>query len=99
MLSLSVCVMRFSATAEVPMEGRVHREVEAQMLGQVERWCASSIPTCLRIHSQNKVVQLTKEYLPSTDAYDGDRFFTSSTDGTKLATPLFLALVCVEVSL
>lgn len=51
--------------------------------------------------SQNPVVKLTKQYLPSTDAYDGDRFFTTngSADGvTSMATPLLLALVCVEIS-
>ena len=47
--------------------------------------------------SQNAVVQFTQKYLPSTDKYDGDKFFTS-VDGAILATPLLLALVCVEVS-
>jgi len=77
--------------------------------------------------SQNAIVQFTKNYLPSTDVYDGDRFFTaaaaasadggsgggsgsSSVDGPggalarllggegRVATPLLLALVCVELS-
>jgi len=50
--------------------------------------------------SQNTIVKLTKQSLPSTDAYDGDRFFTSAAAGEEgsLATPLLLALVCVELS-
>jgi len=40
---------------------------------------------------------LTKQYLPSTDSYDEDRFFTIQ-DGVSVATPLLLALVCVELS-
>lgn len=48
--------------------------------------------------SQNAIVKLTKQYLPSTDQYDGDRFFTEDAAGTRLATPLLLALVCVELS-
>jgi len=49
--------------------------------------------------SQNTIVKLTKQYLPSTDTYDGDKFFTTrpGVEGT-LATPLLLALVCVELS-
>lgn len=48
--------------------------------------------------SNNAVVKLTKQYLPSTDKYDGDKFFTTGLDGSTLATPLLLALVCVEIS-
>ena len=51
--------------------------------------------------SQNTIVKLTKQYLPSTDRYDGDRFFTeqpAAEGGGSLATPLLLALVCVELS-
>jgi len=47
--------------------------------------------------SQNAVVKLTKQYLPSTDSYDEDKFFTIQ-DGVSVATPLLLALVCVELS-
>lgn len=47
--------------------------------------------------SQNPIIKLTKQYLPSTDAYDGDKFFTD-VGGEALATPLLLALVCVELS-
>jgi len=48
--------------------------------------------------ADNAVVQLTKKYLPSTDAYDGDNFFVRDDAGALLATPLLLALVCVELS-
>jgi len=37
-------------------------------------------------------------YLPSTDQYDGENFFTTAADGARVATPLLLALVCVELS-
>ena len=37
--------------------------------------------------SQNAVVKLTKQYLPSTDAYDGDRFFSTSPSVRRLALP------------
>jgi TerC family integral membrane protein len=47
--------------------------------------------------SNNQVVSLAKSVLPSTDAYDEDRFFTN-VDGRSLATPLLVALVCVELS-
>jgi len=48
--------------------------------------------------SNNPIVKFTKQYLPSTDEYDGDSFFTEGPDGASLATPLLLALVCVELS-
>lgn len=47
--------------------------------------------------SQNEIVKLTKKYLPTTDQYDEDKFFTTI-DGQSIATPLLLALICVEVS-
>ena len=48
--------------------------------------------------SQNVIVKFAKANLASTDEYDGDRFFTTTSDQQKLATPLLLALVCVELS-
>lgn len=51
--------------------------------------------------SQNPIIKLTKQYLPSTDQYDGDRFFTTRETPNgyiSVATPLLLALVCVELS-
>ena len=45
----------------------------------------------------NPVIQLSKNLFPSTDVYDGDRFFTFE-DGVKKATPLFICMVAVELS-
>eukprot|EP01041_Mallomonas_annulata_P000370 gene370-675_t len=42
----------------------------------------------------NAIIKLAKKYFKSTDKYDGDRFFTAE----GLATPLFLCLVCIELS-
>lgn len=47
--------------------------------------------------SNNQIVKLAKTYLPSTDKYDGDKYFTT-VEGKSVATPLVLALVCVELS-
>mmetsp|Transcript_38798 Transcript_38798/g.39488 ORF Transcript_38798/g.39488 Transcript_38798/m.39488 type:complete len:347 (-) Transcript_38798:3-1043(-) len=44
--------------------------------------------------SKNWIVKLSQKYFKSTDKFDGDRFFTA--DG--LATPMFLCLVCIELS-
>ena len=50
--------------------------------------------------SQNPIVKLTTRYLPSTDQYDGDNFFTTPPGAdTALATPLLLALVSALPSL
>jgi len=48
--------------------------------------------------SDNAIVKLTNQYLPSSQEYDGSNFFTKSAEGALLATPLLLALVCVELS-
>jgi len=51
--------------------------------------------------SENAVVQFTQKYLPfpTTTEYEGDQFFTTAKEGAAaLATPLLLALVCVEIS-
>lgn len=47
--------------------------------------------------SENAVIKFTKQYVPSTDRYDGSNFFTEA-DGRSLATPLLVALICVEIS-
>ncbi len=47
--------------------------------------------------SDNKVVKLAKRFIAVTDKYDGHNFFTM-VDGVRKATPLFLVLVCVELS-
>mmetsp|Transcript_11336 Transcript_11336/g.18983 ORF Transcript_11336/g.18983 Transcript_11336/m.18983 type:complete len:389 (+) Transcript_11336:97-1263(+) len=48
----------------------------------------------------NTLIKWTKKYLPWTDEYDSDRFFTESKSepGRLIATPLLLSLVCVELS-
>ena len=49
--------------------------------------------------SENQIVQLATRYVDTTDEYDGDRFFTMVEEGgtaVRKATPLLLALVCVE---
>jgi len=47
--------------------------------------------------SENAVVKFSSNLIKSTDAYDGDKFFTM-VDGARRATPLLLVLVCVELS-
>ena len=47
--------------------------------------------------SDNKVVVLAKRFIRVHDRYDGHNFFTVQ-NGVRLATPLFLVLVCVELS-
>ena len=45
----------------------------------------------------NPVVMLSRSLFPSTNVYDGDRFFTIE-DGVKKATPLFVCMIAVELS-
>ena len=48
------------------------------------------------VHPENNpVLKLVKRFVPSTDEYDGQKFFTKKT-GIRLATPLFAVLVLVE---
>lgn len=47
--------------------------------------------------SDNKIVMLAKRFIRVHDHYDGHNFFTVA-NGVRLATPLFLVLVCVELS-
>jgi len=47
--------------------------------------------------SRNPVVRLAKRVLPSVDWYDGQRFLTRDR-GRLVITPLFLALVMVEIT-
>jgi len=46
----------------------------------------------------NPVVKFASRWIETTDKYDGNKFFTTSPEGNKVATPLFLALVCIEIS-
>ena len=47
--------------------------------------------------SQNIVVRFSDNFIKSTSKFDGDRFFTE-VDGVRLATPMFLCMVAVELS-
>ncbi len=47
--------------------------------------------------SQNRVLRICKRFLPTTDAYDGGKFF-SRNGGKFLVTPMFLVLLVVETS-
>lgn len=47
--------------------------------------------------SENMVVQFSNKFIQSTSQFDGDRFFTE-VDGVRLATPMFLCMVAVELS-
>ncbi|MET0403748.1 MAG: TerC family protein [Cystobacter sp.] len=44
-----------------------------------------------------KALQLARRIIPSTDKLDGDRFFTKE-NGRRLATPLFMTLILVELT-
>lgn len=46
---------------------------------------------------KNPVLRLARRFLPVTDRYDGQKFFTK-VDGKRAATPLFLVLLLVEVT-
>ena len=47
--------------------------------------------------SQNYILKISHYFIKSTTEYDGDRFFTK-TKGISTATPLFMCLVCIEIS-
>src|SRR5215204_5969868 len=47
---------------------------------------------------RNPVVRLARRFLPVCDYYDGSRFFTRTSRGKLLATPLLLVLLVVEWS-
>lgn len=47
--------------------------------------------------ADNQVVKLVNKFVKSSPDYDGDKFFTE-VDGVKLATPLLVVLICVELS-
>eukprot|EP00611_Tribonema_gayanum_P026275 TRINITY_DN620_c0_g1_i1.p1 TRINITY_DN620_c0_g1~~TRINITY_DN620_c0_g1_i1.p1 ORF type:complete len:460 (-),score=140.96 TRINITY_DN620_c0_g1_i1:869-2185(-) len=49
--------------------------------------------------ANNTVVKLAKRLVGAVDEYDGDRFFTRQLGGgRRVATPLLLCLVCIELS-
>ena len=47
--------------------------------------------------SENRIVRITRRFVPVSDHYDGHHFFTV-VDGARKATPLLLVLVAVELS-
>lgn len=47
--------------------------------------------------SENKIVQFCKSLTKFSDTYDGDKFFTIQ-NGVRVATPLLLVLLVVELS-
>jgi tellurite resistance protein TerC len=47
--------------------------------------------------ANSPVLRLTRRLVPSTDTYDGAKFF-SRTNGRRLATPLFTVLILVETT-
>ncbi|CAM9660280.1 unnamed protein product, partial [Discosporangium mesarthrocarpum] len=48
--------------------------------------------------SKNNLVRVSKVLVGAVDQYDGDKFFTRLASGKKVATPLLLCLVCIELS-
>jgi len=47
--------------------------------------------------SNNAIVNFSKNLFSSTDKFDGDRFFTQI-DGVRMATPMLLCMIAVEIS-
>ena len=47
--------------------------------------------------ANSRILTLTRRLIPSTDSYDGAKFFVRR-NGVRLATPLFTVLVLVEVT-
>ncbi|MEP7226324.1 MAG: TerC family protein [Gemmatimonadales bacterium] len=47
---------------------------------------------------RNPAVRLARRFIPLSPSYDGNRFFTRTTGGKALATPLLLVLLVVEWS-
>jgi tellurite resistance protein TerC len=45
----------------------------------------------------NRILRLVRRFLPMTDRYEGDKFFVRRA-GKRLATPLFAALITIELS-
>lgn len=47
--------------------------------------------------ASNKIVQFAQTFFKTTTEFEGDKFFIEK-DNVKLATPLFICLICVELS-
>jgi len=48
--------------------------------------------------TDNSIVKFCRKFINATSTYDGDRFFTTLSDGTRAATPLLLTLAVIELS-
>lgn len=48
--------------------------------------------------ADNAVVKFCSSIFPTTEKMDGDKFWSMAEDGVKKATPLLVALACIEVS-
>jgi TerC family integral membrane protein len=46
----------------------------------------------------NAVVAIARKMCNAVDYFDGDRFFTKAANGARVATPLLLCVVCIELS-
>lgn len=47
--------------------------------------------------TQNPIIKLVQRFIPVTDKFDGEKFFTLAA-GKRVATPLFVALIMIELS-
>jgi len=47
--------------------------------------------------TQNPIIKLVQRFIPVTDEFDGEKFFTMSA-GKRVATPLFVTLIMIELS-
>ena len=47
---------------------------------------------------KNSIVKFSRSLMKFSDTYDGDKFFTTLPNGARLATPLLLVLLVVELS-
>ena len=47
--------------------------------------------------SQNKILTLLKKVIPTSQQFDGEKFFTIE-NGKRIATPLLLVLIMIELS-
>ncbi|CAG9460010.1 unnamed protein product [Pedinophyceae sp. YPF-701] len=48
--------------------------------------------------SDNAIVKACRAVYKFSDDYDGDKFFTTLADGARVATPLLLVLIVIEIS-
>ncbi|CAK9210229.1 unnamed protein product [Sphagnum troendelagicum] len=48
--------------------------------------------------SDNFIIKISRMFVPITSTYDGNKFFTKTPEGVRMATPLLLTLVVLELS-